>query len=115
MPPPPVSLKDPSTLVFQSNVTKRSIIASYWIVILLSVPLWWYTTSIQRLSLPETQIYAHARQRLHIPIDVCVEDGSAAFALRDILSARSLENPGRWTGVKLQFYGQEECRQSCQC
>jgi hypothetical protein len=38
---------------FQSNGTRRSIIASYWAVILLTLPLWWYTTSIERLPLAE--------------------------------------------------------------
>ena len=46
---PPI---DPSKLPFESVGTRRRIIASYWLVVLLSIPLWWKATSIERLSLP---------------------------------------------------------------
>lgn len=44
----------------QSDTTRRSIIAAYWIVIALCLPIWWNLTSIERLSLPKTRI-----ERLH--------------------------------------------------
>lgn len=40
----------------QSETTRRSIIAAYWIVVVLCLPLWWHLTSIERLSLPKTRI-----------------------------------------------------------
>lgn len=47
---------DPSTLSFESLWSRRRIIASYWLVVLLAVPLWWKATSIDRLSLPENRV-----------------------------------------------------------
>ena len=40
----------------QSETTRRSIIAAYWIVVVLCLPIWWNLTSIERLSLPKTRI-----------------------------------------------------------
>ena len=40
----------------QSETTRRSIIAAYWIVVVLCLPLWWNLTSIERLSLPTARI-----------------------------------------------------------
>jgi phosphatidylinositol glycan class S len=110
MPSLPVSLKDPSTLFYQSNAVKRSVIASYWIVIFLSVPLWWYTTSIQRLSLPRSRIYSHAQRPLIIPVDVCVEDDRIIPNLQDTLAAGVNNNPGHWGDIELRFHGQGDCR-----
>lgn len=41
---------------FQSTETHRRILFSYWLVVLLAVPLWWITTSITRLPLPKTRV-----------------------------------------------------------
>lgn len=54
-PVPPVDL---SKLFFQSSTTRRRIIASYWVVIILAIPIWWRITSIDRLSLPESRVSA---------------------------------------------------------
>jgi hypothetical protein len=40
----------------QGDTTRRSIIAAYWIVVALCLPMWWNLTSIERLSLPKTRI-----------------------------------------------------------
>ena len=56
---------DPSTLYFERPQVRRLIIASYWLVILLAVPLWWKTTSIDRLSLPASRV--HAEQQRKVP------------------------------------------------
>jgi Phosphatidylinositol-glycan biosynthesis class S protein len=40
----------------QSDTTRRSIIATYWIVVVLCLPIWWNLTSIERLGLPKTRI-----------------------------------------------------------
>ena len=52
------TIVDPSKLPFESTRTRRWIVASYWAVILLAVPLWWKITSIDRLSLPESRVRA---------------------------------------------------------
>ena len=43
-------------VAFQSDKRRRGILLSYWIVILLGIPLWWITTSITRLPLPEARV-----------------------------------------------------------
>lgn len=59
-------LKDPSSVSFQSSPTRRLVLASYWVLILLAVPLWWQTTSIERLALPT----ARPALPLRFPVDV---------------------------------------------
>lgn len=51
-PPPPA---------FQSDRIRRWIVLSYWVVLLLGIPFWWYTTSIERLALPRGRIHNLAR------------------------------------------------------
>ncbi|KAH9171332.1 phosphatidylinositol-glycan biosynthesis class S protein-domain-containing protein [Lactarius sanguifluus] len=50
------SLKDPSALLFQKQWIRRWIFGSYVALVLLGLPLWWRTTSIERLSLPTLRI-----------------------------------------------------------
>lgn len=50
---PPV---DPSKLPFESTGVRRRVIASYWLVVILSIPVWWKATSIERLSLPASRV-----------------------------------------------------------
>ncbi|KXN90300.1 hypothetical protein AN958_04333 [Leucoagaricus sp. SymC.cos] len=110
MPPSlPTSLKDPSTIFYQSNGVKRTVIASYWIVILLSVPLWWYTTSIQRLALPQTRISVQAQRLLKVPVDVCLENQSVVSELRDKLVERVVDDPNKWEHIEPRFHGRERC------
>ncbi|TRM63577.1 phosphatidylinositol-glycan biosynthesis class S protein-domain-containing protein [Schizophyllum amplum] len=61
-------LKDPSKLYYQSNGVRWSIIASYWLVIFLALPLWWKTTSIERLSLPQSQMDAQSERMLRLSV-----------------------------------------------
>ncbi|KAF8889674.1 phosphatidylinositol-glycan biosynthesis class S protein-domain-containing protein [Infundibulicybe gibba] len=68
------TLLDPSTIFYQSTNIRRLIILSYWIVILFSVPLWWSTTSIERLSLPTSRVHSHAHNRLKIPITIHLQN-----------------------------------------
>lgn len=104
------SLKDPSTLFYQSNAVKRSIIASYWIVILLAVPLWWYTTSIQRLSLPTSRIHSHAQKHLKLPVGICVEDADVASSLQILLAEKTRADSSRWRDIGIRIYGGSQCR-----
>lgn len=57
---------DTSKLAFESIFTRRRIVASYWLVILLAIPLWWKATSIDRLSLPESRVRAVVDKRVCI-------------------------------------------------
>ena len=55
---------DPAQLCFEQTRTRRYIIASYWLVILLAIPLWWKTTSIDRLSLPASRVHAERKREV---------------------------------------------------
>lgn len=45
-------------IAFQSDTSRRRILLSYWVVVLLGIPLWWVTTSLTRLPLPESSVRA---------------------------------------------------------
>jgi len=49
-------LKEPSTLPFEQPSTRVRILASYLLLVVLGLPLWWSTTSIERLSLPTSLV-----------------------------------------------------------
>jgi phosphatidylinositol glycan class S len=49
-------LKEPSTLPFEQPRTRVMILASYLLLVVLGFPLWWSTTSIERLSLPTSHV-----------------------------------------------------------
>ncbi|KAG9221676.1 hypothetical protein CCMSSC00406_0005589 [Pleurotus cornucopiae] len=63
-------LRDPSTIFFQFDNVRRTIIASYWIIIILALPLWWKTTSIERLSLPSSRVRNQASKELRLPVHI---------------------------------------------
>ncbi|KAJ3891189.1 phosphatidylinositol-glycan biosynthesis class S protein-domain-containing protein [Lentinula edodes] len=65
--------RNPSTLFFQSDPIRRYIIASYWVLVALALPLWWTTTSIERLPLPTSEVLAQAQKKLEIPLEICLD------------------------------------------
>ncbi|KAH9973845.1 phosphatidylinositol-glycan biosynthesis class S protein-domain-containing protein [Lactifluus volemus] len=67
------NLKDPSLLTFEGPYIRRCILASYLVLVILSLPLWWSTTSIERLSLPKSHIDSLAAKELRLPIAVTVD------------------------------------------
>ncbi|CAL1699248.1 unnamed protein product [Somion occarium] len=75
-------VKDPSKLTFESVFTRRKILAAYWLVVLLAVPLWWKYTSIDRLSLPEARVQSVATH----PAEVVAADVSKLLGedLKDV-------------------------------
>ncbi|KAL0572815.1 GPI transamidase component [Marasmius crinis-equi] len=75
-------LRNPSTIFFQHDNVRRSIISSYWIVIFLALPLWWKTTSIERLSLPSSEVYAQgdAQRQFQLPVRIALD---SAFTQKD--------------------------------
>lgn len=72
------SLQDPSTLFFQRDGVRRLIITSYWIVILLAIPLWWNITSIERLSLPWSRVNDQTQTLLAFPTTIQLDPSLAA-------------------------------------
>ncbi|KAF7325859.1 GPI transamidase component PIG-S [Mycena kentingensis (nom. inval.)] len=86
--PASTSLKDPSTLFYQSLYNRRLIIAAYWLVLVAALPIWWHTTSIQRLSLPTTRVNAQAANSLRFPIRISIQDPSLVDSLQNHLRAR---------------------------
>ncbi|EPQ52232.1 hypothetical protein GLOTRDRAFT_80455 [Gloeophyllum trabeum ATCC 11539] len=62
--------RDPSELSFESSFLRRCILAAYWVVVLLAMPGWWQTTSIERLSLPTSQVLAQAKREISFPLNI---------------------------------------------
>ncbi|PPQ67761.1 hypothetical protein CVT24_002771 [Panaeolus cyanescens] len=107
----PKSLRDPSTLYFQKTSVKRSIIKAYWTVIICAIPLWWYTTSIQRLALPTSRVHSETETLHTLPVDVCWEGipNGLAEPVRKELVQRSLQHKERWNGLTLEPFRYGNC------
>ena len=60
-------------LAFESPLARRSIIASYFLVILLALPLWWKTTSIERQALPVSRVSEQTGRELSFPVHVALD------------------------------------------
>ncbi|KAK0449747.1 phosphatidylinositol-glycan biosynthesis class S protein-domain-containing protein [Desarmillaria tabescens] len=99
-------LRDPSSIFFQSDRVRRLIIASYWVVILLATPLWWHTTSIERLSLPTAQVQYQAKTLLSFPIALRLApslvqyDPSITGKLQQFFDTQSSKG-GQWRGLSI--------------
>ncbi|KAL0959938.1 hypothetical protein HGRIS_011601 [Hohenbuehelia grisea] len=98
-------LRDPSQLYFQADHVRRTIIAAYWIIIFLAVPLWWHTTSIERLPLPSALVESQAERELQFPIRLQVPESHAVILprLQGLLREKTLGHPERWKGLDLQL------------
>lgn len=66
-----------TSLTFECPLTRRSIIASYFLVILLALPLWWNTTSIERQALPVSRVSAHTGKELLFPVHVILDTSTS--------------------------------------
>ncbi|KAF5379200.1 hypothetical protein D9615_005907 [Tricholomella constricta] len=99
--------RDPSTLFFQADYVRRSIISAYWLIIILALPLWWHTTSIERLSLPSSQVNEQIGHDLRIPIriglDVGSDSSSLALRLQQAIDALIRNSPKRWEGLDIHI------------
>lgn len=49
-------LELPPPSPYQDITARRIIVASFWTVLLLGIPFWWNTTTIERLSLPGNEV-----------------------------------------------------------
>jgi len=77
---------DGERVFFQSWKVRWSILAAYWAVIILALPLWWTTTSIQRLSLPTSRVEDLSRKDLRFPVDIVLDSSSGVDT--KVLSAK---------------------------
>jgi len=106
-------LRDPSRLLFQTDRTRRSILLSYWTVFFLALPIWWYMTSIQRLSLPSSRVVDQAEKGLLFPIHLEIDTPDAVHIAKEIqtqLVKRSLLAPPRWTGMHISAHPKQNTR-----
>ncbi|KAG6854093.1 hypothetical protein C0991_010507 [Blastosporella zonata] len=101
------SVHDPSKLFFQTDYVRRSIITAYWVIIILALPLWWRTTSIERLSLPSSHVVEQARHNLHIPVRIGLETGSDPAHLQKSIDALIQEAPELWEGLTIEIHEAE--------
>jgi hypothetical protein len=105
------SLRDPAKLFYQTDKTRRSIVIAYWSIIILAAPLWWYTTSIERLSLPSRHVHQQAENHLQLPVRICLQtvdehlSGSVRTSFADNLSLE----PQRWRGLAVDVFGKANC------
>lgn len=106
--------RDPSKLFYQTDSTRRSIIIAYWSVIILAVPLWWYTTSIERLSLPSHHVHQQAGNHLQLPVKICLQ--TVDEPLSDIVRTSFADNmalePQRWRGLAVNVIRKANCGMS---
>ncbi|ORY92751.1 phosphatidylinositol-glycan biosynthesis class S protein-domain-containing protein [Leucosporidium creatinivorum] len=47
--------------------SRRIIVFSFWAILLLGLPFWWYTTTIERLALPKGQVSGTSYERCQLP------------------------------------------------
>lgn len=98
---------DPADIFHQKDYIRRYIIASYCLVVILALPLWWRTTSIERLALPTARVLFHAENHLRLPIPVHIDDPAsnssrAALRLLFLLDKSKATAPDRWKGFDIQ-------------
>ena len=94
-------------IFFQSRKVRWSILAAYWAVILLALPLWWTTTSIQRLSLPTSRVEDLSREDLRFPVDIALDSStgvdtkSLSVKIRSLINARLSPDVRSWLDVNV--------------
>lgn len=98
---------DDERIFFQSRKVRWSILAAYWAVILLALPLWWTTTSIQRLSLPTSRVEDLSREDLRFPVDIALDSStgvdtkSLSVKIRSLINARLSPDVRSWLDVNV--------------
>ena len=96
---------DGERIFFQSKKVRWSILAAYWAVIILALPLWWTTTSIQRLSLPASRVEVLSRKRLRFTVDIVLDSSTGvntkalSAKLRSLINARLGPDVRTWLDV----------------
>ncbi|KAF8155606.1 phosphatidylinositol-glycan biosynthesis class S protein-domain-containing protein [Crassisporium funariophilum] len=110
--PLPSSLRDPAKLFYQQDGVRRSIIIAYWAIIILAVPLWWYTTSIERLSLPSSRVHQQTQRHPELPVKICLEavDSSLVGNVKQAFAGRISQQQDMWRGLAIEVFGQKDCQ-----
>ncbi|KAF7316382.1 GPI transamidase component PIG-S [Mycena indigotica] len=106
--PPNTALRDPSSLFYQKESNRRLIIAAYWVVLIAALPIWWKTTSIERLSLPSSRVNSQAAKQLRLPIEIALEDVSLVKHLQQELDQRREQSPLVWNGLDVTVQSKTE-------
>lgn len=98
------ALREPDKIFYQQSSIRRLILSSYWIVILLAVPLWWRLTSITRLSLPVTRVLSEEGKHMRIPLTVNLDlDDTLVENIRNAFHATVAAEPARWQGLDVEL------------
>ncbi|KAN0108949.1 Phosphatidylinositol-glycan biosynthesis class S domain containing protein [Russula decolorans] len=104
-------LKEPSTLSFEQPRTRVTILASYLLLVVLGLPLWWSTTSIERLSLPTFHVDSLGSKELHLPISVAVNianpgtpSDNLVEKLRTIFELRRRDIPALYSHLEFSVH-----------
>ncbi|KAH0580841.1 hypothetical protein H2248_011999 [Termitomyces sp. 'cryptogamus'] len=93
--------RDPSKIFFQADHVRRSIIVAYWLIIIAALPLWWHTTSIERLSLPSSRVIEQARHNLRVPVRIGLQPGLDRHELQKQLESMM---PRQWEGLYIHLH-----------
>lgn len=99
----PPGLRNPADIFFQKDGVRRAIIIAYWTAIILALPLWWHTTSIERLPLPQTRVSHQVDKPVAIPVNICLQGVSQTLSsrLQEVLDAQRRTAP-RWEGLDVR-------------
>ncbi|KAG8831599.1 GPI transamidase component [Serendipita sp. 399] len=93
----------------QSVPLRRTIQLAYWAVVLACVPVWWYMTSIERLSLPESRILAQQKAiediTAHVNIIIHSNERTDTSSLSQkvgaLLDDYQASDPDSWRGTRV--------------
>jgi phosphatidylinositol glycan class S len=96
----PLGLRNPADILFQKDGVRRAIIIAYWTAIILAIPLWWHTTSIERLPLPEARVSQQVDKPVTIPVTICLQGANLALSsrLQNALDGQK-RAASRWEGL----------------
>lgn len=89
---------EPASVFHQKDALRRSIIASYWFLVFLALPLWWNTTSIHRLALPVLRVHSHAQHHVRLPVHIRLTSNVSSAHLKSLVDA----------GLDVQIHSDEE-------
>ncbi|EIW78395.1 hypothetical protein CONPUDRAFT_167417 [Coniophora puteana RWD-64-598 SS2] len=97
-------VKDPSRLTYENVQTRWFVLSSYWIVIILALPFWWRTTSIERLSLPSHRIRAQVEERPRLAVTLALDRSSFGTQVDSVASEvngllEASASSSRWRGI----------------
>ncbi|KAG2361157.1 hypothetical protein BDR07DRAFT_1287984, partial [Suillus spraguei] len=96
-------------LSFERDWIRRAVLASYWIVIILAFPFWWHLTSIERLTLPTSQVQSQVQSNIVFPVavhfdaSISQQNPSLNSQVQTVLRNSVTNEPGRWRGVDLRL------------